>query len=112
MENLKLDRDGRIYNGTPSKFMNMLYDNLVSRLGEVFPERVNGWNALSLYIARSSSVAEKELRKEVDELLSVKNEWEDEARTLRVNYDSLHLKYKNLKEKYVTEIKRLKKAKI
>lgn len=58
----KITRGRRFYNGSPSKFMNMLYDGLKGRI-ENFPRSVQSWSILSLYIARSASVAEREIKK-------------------------------------------------
>lgn len=55
---MKIDRGNRWYNGLPSQLMNEIYDELIAREEDL--TKIKGWAILSLYLARTCNVLEKQ----------------------------------------------------
>jgi hypothetical protein len=54
-----IQRGDRVYNGLPSVLMNKIYDGLIAREEDVV--KMKGWAVLSLYLARTCNVIEREI---------------------------------------------------
>lgn len=56
-----VERGNRLYNGLPSELMNDLYDELINRYEEII--NIERWDILSLYLARSCAILNKNYKK-------------------------------------------------